>query len=97
MISWIPFWQERDFNNALIGAGITQSPEFRCSPIRGHHCVYMFTLFMIVPIFNAMARIEVLIEALAMAAPVAGASSGTSWSRFPRRVSPWGRSSWSLW
>ncbi len=68
MISWIPFLGRNGiFNNALIGAGITQEPlEFLLfsdfAVIIAY--VHLFTLFMIVPIFNSMARIDKsLIEA----------------------------------
>jgi putative spermidine/putrescine transport system permease protein len=98
MISWIPFLGRNGiFNNALIGAGMTDKPlEFLLfsdfAVIIAY--VHLFTLFMIVPIFNAMARIDKsLIGRRAMAAPVPGASSGTSWCRCPRRVSRWDRSS----
>jgi putative spermidine/putrescine transport system permease protein len=68
MISWIPFLgREGLFNQALIGAGITGQPlEFLLfsdfAVVLAY--VHLFTLFMIVPIFNAMARIDpALIEA----------------------------------
>jgi putative spermidine/putrescine transport system permease protein len=68
MISWIPFLgREGLFNQALIGAGITSGPlEFLLfsdfAVVLAY--VHLFTLFMIVPIFNAMARIDpALIEA----------------------------------
>ncbi|MSQ58505.1 MAG: ABC transporter permease [Betaproteobacteria bacterium] len=68
MISWIPFLGRNGiFNNALIGAGITKEPlEFLLfsdfAVIIAY--VHLFTLFMIVPIFNSMARIDKsLIEA----------------------------------
>ncbi len=68
MISWIPFLGRNGiFNNALIGAGITKEPlEFLLfsdfAVIIAY--VHLFTLFMIVPIFNSMARIDkALIEA----------------------------------
>jgi putative spermidine/putrescine transport system permease protein len=68
MISWIPFLGRNGiFNNALIGAGITDKPlEFLLfsdfAVIIAY--VHLFTLFMIVPIFNSMARIDKsLIEA----------------------------------
>jgi putative spermidine/putrescine transport system permease protein len=75
MISWIPFLGRNGiFNNALIGAGITQEPlEFLLfsdfAVIIAY--VHLFTLFMIVPIFNAMARID---KALIEAARDGGAS-----------------------
>jgi putative spermidine/putrescine transport system permease protein len=68
MISWIPFLgREGLFNQALMGAGITNRPlEFLLfsdfAVVLAY--VHLFTLFMIVPIFNAMARIDpALIEA----------------------------------
>lgn len=68
MISWIPFLgREGLFNQALMEAGITSRPlEFLLfsdfAVILAY--VHLFTLFMIVPIFNAMARIDpALIEA----------------------------------
>jgi putative spermidine/putrescine transport system permease protein len=68
MISWIPFLgREGLFNQALMGAGITGQPlEFLLfsdfAVVLAY--VHLFTLFMIVPIFNAMARIDpALIEA----------------------------------
>jgi len=76
MISWIPFLGRNGiFNNALIGAGITQEPlEFLLfsdfAVIIAY--VHLFTLFMIVPIFNAMARID---KSLIEAARDGGASS----------------------
>jgi putative spermidine/putrescine transport system permease protein len=68
MISWIPFLgREGLFNQALMGLGLTAAPldvllfsDF--SVILAY--VHLYTLFMIVPIFNAMARIDpALIEA----------------------------------
>lgn len=68
MISWIPFLGRNGiFNNALLGAGLTDAPlEFLLfsdfAVIIAY--VHLFTLFMIVPIFNSMARIDKsLIEA----------------------------------
>jgi putative spermidine/putrescine transport system permease protein len=62
MISWIPFLGRNGiFNQALMGAGITHEPlEFLLfsdfAVIVAY--VHLFTLFMIVPIFNSMARID---------------------------------------
>jgi putative spermidine/putrescine transport system permease protein len=62
MISWIPFLgREGIFNQALLATGLTQEPlEFLLfsdfAVILAY--VHLFTLFMIVPIFNAMARIS---------------------------------------
>lgn len=76
MISWIPFLGRNGiFNNALIGAGITDEPlEFLLfsdfAVIIAY--VHLFTLFMIVPIFNAMARID---KSLIEAARDGGASA----------------------
>ena len=76
MISWIPFLGRNGiFNNALIGAGITDQPvEFLLfsdfAVIIAY--VHLFTLFMIVPIFNAMARID---KSLIEAARDGGASA----------------------
>lgn len=68
MISWIPFLgREGLFNQALTGAGLASQPlEFLLfsdfAVVLAY--VHLFTLFMIVPIFNAMARIDpALIEA----------------------------------
>ena len=76
MISWIPFLGRNGiFNNALIGAGITDEPlEFLLfsdfAVIIAY--VHLFTLFMIVPIFNSMARID---KSLIEAARDGGASA----------------------
>lgn len=62
MISWIPFLgREGIFNQALLATGLAQEPlEFLLfsdfAVILAY--VHLFTLFMIVPIFNAMARIS---------------------------------------
>ena len=62
MISWIPFLGRNGiFNQALMGAGLTHEPlEFLLfsdfAVITAY--VHLFTLFMIVPIFNSMARID---------------------------------------
>jgi len=68
MISWIPFLGRNGiFNQMLMGAGVTSEPlEFLLfsdfAVILSY--VHLFTLFMVVPIFNSMARIDpVLIEA----------------------------------
>jgi putative spermidine/putrescine transport system permease protein len=68
MISWIPFLGRNGlFNQALMGAGITSEPlEFLLfsdfAVILSY--VHLFTLFMVVPIFNSMARIDpTLLEA----------------------------------
>jgi len=68
MISWIPFLGRNGiFNQLLQRAGITSEPlEFLLfsdfAVILAY--VHLFTLFMLVPIFNSMARIDpVLIEA----------------------------------
>jgi putative spermidine/putrescine transport system permease protein len=74
MISWIPFLGRNGiFNQALEGAGITSQPlEFLLfsdfAVIVAY--VHLFTLFMIVPIFNSMARID---KSLLEAARDAGA------------------------
>jgi putative spermidine/putrescine transport system permease protein len=75
MISWIPFLGRNGiFNQALEGAGITSQPlEFLLfsdfAVIVAY--VHLFTLFMVVPIFNSMARID---KSLLEAAHDAGAS-----------------------
>ena len=62
MISWIPFLGRNGiFNQALMGAGITSEPlEFLLfsdfAVVVAY--VHLFTLFMVVPIFNSMARID---------------------------------------
>ncbi len=68
MISWIPFLGRNGlFNQSLIAAGVTREPlEFRLfldfAVVLAY--VHLFTLFMIVPIFNSMARIDpALLEA----------------------------------
>jgi len=68
MISWIPFLgREGLFNQALMGLGLTSQPlEFLLfsdfAVVLAY--VHLFTLFMIAPIFNSMARIDpALIEA----------------------------------
>jgi len=68
MISWIPFLGRNGiFNQTLEGVGITSKPlEFLLfsdfAVIVAY--VHLFTLFMVVPIFNSMARIDrSLIEA----------------------------------
>ena len=74
MISWIPFLGRNGmFNQALMAAGITDEPlDFLLfsdfAVILTY--VHLFTLFMIVPIFNSMARID---PALLEAAVDAGA------------------------
>ena len=68
MISWIPFLGRNGlFNQSLMGLGVTDAPlDFLLfsdfAVILAY--VHLFTLFMIVPIFNSMARIDpALIEA----------------------------------
>jgi putative spermidine/putrescine transport system permease protein len=68
MISWIPFLgREGLFNQALMAADVTSEPlDFLLfsdfAVILAY--VHLFTLFMIVPIFNSMARIDpALVEA----------------------------------
>jgi putative spermidine/putrescine transport system permease protein len=68
MISWIPFLGRNGlFNQSLIAAGVTREPlEFLLfsdfAVVLAY--VHLFTLFMIVPIFNSMARIDpALLEA----------------------------------
>lgn len=68
MISWIPFLGRNGlFNQTLMAAGITSQPlEFLLfsdfAVVLAY--VHLFTLFMIVPIFNSMARIDpALLEA----------------------------------
>lgn len=62
MISWIPFLGRNGiFNEALLGAGVVEQPlEFLLfsdfAVIVAY--VHLFTLFMVVPIFNSMARID---------------------------------------
>lgn len=76
MISWIPFLgKEGIFNNAMISMGLIDQPlEFLLfsdfSVILSY--VHLFTLFMMAPIFNSMARID---KSLLEAATDAGASS----------------------
>src|SRR5262245_29888510 len=74
MISWIPFLGRNGiFNQTLEGVGITSKPlEFLLfsdfAVIVAY--VHLFTLFMVVPIFNSMARID---KSLLEAARDAGA------------------------
>ncbi len=74
MISWIPFLGRNGiFNQGLVGAGITSEPlEFLLfsdfAVVVAY--VHLFTLFMVVPIFNSMARID---KSLLEAARDAGA------------------------
>jgi putative spermidine/putrescine transport system permease protein len=75
MISWIPFLGRNGiFNQALVGLGVVDQPlEFLLfsdfAVVVAY--VHLFTLFMIVPIFNSMARID---RSLIEAARDAGAS-----------------------
>ena len=75
MISWIPFLGRNGiFNQGLVGSGAVQQPlEFLLfsdfAVIVAY--VHLFTLFMVVPIFNSMARID---KSLLEAAHDAGAS-----------------------
>jgi putative spermidine/putrescine transport system permease protein len=75
MISWIPFLGRNGiFNQMLINSGMTSEPlEFLLfsdfAVIVAY--VHLFTLFMVVPIFNSMARID---KSLLEAAHDAGAS-----------------------
>jgi putative spermidine/putrescine transport system permease protein len=74
MISWIPFLGRNGiFNQALEGAGITSRPLdfllFSDFAVVVAY-VHLFTLFMVVPIFNSMARID---KSLLEAARDAGA------------------------
>ena len=75
MISWIPFLGRNGiFNQALVGSGAVQQPlEFLLfsdfAVVVAY--VHLFTLFMVVPIFNSMARID---KSLLEAAHDAGAS-----------------------
>jgi putative spermidine/putrescine transport system permease protein len=74
MISWIPFLGRNGiFNQALVGSGVVHQPvEFLLfsdfAVIVAY--VHLFTLFMVVPIFNSMARID---KSLLEAAHDAGA------------------------
>ena len=103
MISWIPFLGRNGiFNQALMGAGVTSQPlEFLLfsdfAVIVAY--VHLFTLFMVVPIFNSMARID---QALIEAARDGGASRWrVIWrgrdARCRRPASRWARSSSSPW
>ncbi len=74
MISWIPFLGRNGiFNEALVGSGLISKPlEFLLfsdfAVVVAY--VHLFTLFMVVPIFNSMARID---KSLLEAARDAGA------------------------
>ncbi len=82
MISWIPLLGKQGvFNQALIGIGITSEPVdwllFSDFAVVVAY-VNLFTLFMIVPIFNSMARID---RSLLEAAVDGGASRwGVMWN-----------------
>ncbi len=86
MVSWIPFLGRNGLvNQGLMGAGITDEPiewllysEF--AVILGY--VHLYTLFMIVPIFNSMIRID---KSLIEAAKDQGA---TSWQILKNVVIP---------
>lgn len=77
MISWIPFLgREGLFNSALIGAGLVNKPlEFLLFSDFAVILTYvnLFTLFMLAPIFNSMAKID---RNVIEAALDAGASQG---------------------
>jgi putative spermidine/putrescine transport system permease protein len=76
MISWIPFLGRNGIlNQSLIGLGVTDEPlEFLLfsdvAVVIAY--VHLFTLFMIVPIFNSMARIDPSL----MEAAIDGGASG---------------------
>ena len=75
MISWVPLLGKYGlFNQALMGSGLTDEPVtwllFSDFAVIVAY-VHLFTLFMIVPIFNSMARID---RSLLEAATDAGAS-----------------------
>jgi putative spermidine/putrescine transport system permease protein len=82
MISWRPvLGREGIINSALVGAGVVNQPIewllFSDFAVVVAY-VHLYTLFMIVPIFNAMARID---PALVEAAVDGGASRwGTVWN-----------------
>ena len=82
MISWIPLLGRQGvFNQALIGSGVTSEPVdwllFSDFAVVVAY-VNLFTLFMIVPIFNSMARID---RSLLEAAVDGGASRwGVMWN-----------------
>ena len=77
MISWVPFLgREGLFNSALISAGVIDKPlEFLLFSDFAVILTYvnLFTLFMIAPIFNSMAKID---RNVIEAAQDAGASQG---------------------
>ena len=88
MIAWIPLLGRNGLvNSALLKAGLVSQPQewllySEFSVILGY--VYLYTVFMIVPIFNSMMRIErAVIEAPTIRAPRAGRRSPTSSSRSP--------------
>ncbi|MEM9222026.1 MAG: ABC transporter permease [Pseudomonadota bacterium] len=76
MISWIPFLGRNGLvNDVLLGLGLVNEPQewllfSEFAVILGY--VHLYTLFMIVPIFNSMVRID---KALIEAAKDQGASS----------------------
>lgn len=86
MISWIPLLGRNGLvNAALVGLGITSEPQewllySDFSVVLGF--VHLYTLFMLVPIFNSMARID---RSLLEAAADAGASE---WQTFRHVVLP---------
>lgn len=94
MISWVPFLgREGLFNSALLQLGVVGRPlEFLLfsdfAVVLAY--VHLYTLFMVVPIFNAMARID---RRLLEAARDAGASR---WQAVRRIVIPLSRSGIAL-
>ena len=103
MISWRPvLGKEGLINSALIESGVIDQPlewllfsDF--SVVVAY--VHLFTLFMIVPIFNSMARIDksLLEAARRRRRHPLGRRSGTSSCRCPRPASRSARSSSSRW
>ncbi len=102
MIAWIPLLGRNGLmNSGLLYFGVVEQPvewllfsEF--SVILGY--VHLYTLFMMVPIFNSMMRIDhALLEAASDAAPAVGKRFGMSLSRFASPALPSGRFlSWPL-
>ncbi len=99
MISWIPLLGRNGLvNDTLMGMGIIKAPiegllysDF--SVVLAF--VHLNTVFMIVPIFNSMARIDrSLIEAAYDSGATGWQTLWNVWCPWPSPASPSGRSSW---
>jgi putative spermidine/putrescine transport system permease protein len=86
MISWVPLLGRNGLvNQVLVGAGLVNQPVewllfSNFSVVLAF--VHLYTMFMIVPIFNSMMRIDrSLLEAASDAGASAGRRCGTWWCR----------------